>query len=96
MMPLQRRSVIGTAAYRSRPKLLTRACVHRRRLAPADSRSWSGADAPLTRSHLRGLERRAVDAFFRAVPVVALPGYRRLVIRVRDWSVRRSSKSRPC
>jgi hypothetical protein len=40
--------------------------------------------ALLTRSHLRelGLERRAVDAVFRALPVVALPGYSRPMIRV--------------
>jgi hypothetical protein len=44
-------------------------------------------EALLTRSHLRelGLERRAVDAVFRAVPVVALPGYSRPLIRVRDY-----------
>jgi hypothetical protein len=44
-------------------------------------------DALLTRSHLRelGLERRAVDAVFRACPVVALPGYSRPVIVVRDY-----------
>ena len=44
-------------------------------------------EALLTRSHLRelGLERRAVDAVFRACPVVALPGYSRPVIRVRDY-----------
>ncbi len=46
-------------------------------------------EALLTRSHLRelGLERRAVDAVFRACPVVALPGYSRPVIRVRDYLV---------
>jgi hypothetical protein len=44
-------------------------------------------EAMLTRSHLRelGLERRAVDAVFRACPIVALPGYNRPVIRVRDY-----------
>ena len=44
-------------------------------------------EALLTRSHLRelGLERRAVDAVFRACPIVALPGYNRPVIRVRDY-----------
>jgi hypothetical protein len=43
--------------------------------------------ALLTRSHLRelGLERRAVDAVFRACPVVVFPGYSRPVIRVRDY-----------
>jgi hypothetical protein len=44
-------------------------------------------DAMLTRSHLRelGLERRAVDAIFRALPVVALPGYSRPMVRVQDY-----------
>ena len=44
-------------------------------------------DALLTRTHLRelGLERRAVDAVFRALPVVALPGYSRPLIRARDY-----------
>jgi hypothetical protein len=44
-------------------------------------------EALLTRSHLRelGLERRAVDAVFRAVPVVVLPAYSRPVIRVADY-----------
>jgi hypothetical protein len=32
-----------------------------------------------------GLERRAVDAVFRALPVIALPGYSRPLIRVRDY-----------
>jgi hypothetical protein len=32
-----------------------------------------------------GLERRAVDAVFRACPIVALPGYSRPVVRVRDY-----------
>lgn len=43
--------------------------------------------ALLTRSHLRelGLERRAVDAVFRACPVVALPDYSRPLIRVEDY-----------
>lgn len=41
----------------------------------------------LTRSHLRelGLERRAVDAVFRSLPVVVLPGYRRPLIRASDY-----------
>lgn len=43
--------------------------------------------ALLTRSHLRelGLERRAVDAVFRALPVVALPGYSRPMIRAEQY-----------
>lgn len=55
---------------------------------PRTSRRRSAADllqtpgALLTRSHLRelGLERRAIDAVFRRVPVVALPGYSRPMI----------------
>jgi hypothetical protein len=44
-------------------------------------------DALLNRGHLRelGFERRAVDAVFRACPIVALPGYSRPLIRVRDY-----------
>jgi len=43
-------------------------------------------DALLTRTHLRelGLERRAVDAVFRILPVVALPGYSRPMIRAQE------------
>jgi hypothetical protein len=43
--------------------------------------------ALLTRSDLRelGLERRAVDAVFRALPVVALPGYSRPMIRAEEY-----------
>jgi hypothetical protein len=41
----------------------------------------------LSRGHLRelGLERRAVDAVFRACTVVSLPGYSRPLIRVADY-----------
>jgi hypothetical protein len=48
----------------------------------------TNADALLTRTHLRelGLERRAIDAAFRACPVIALPGYRRPLIRVSDFN----------
>jgi len=44
-------------------------------------------EAFLSRSDLRtlGLERRAVDAIFRACPVVSLPGYSRPLIRVADY-----------
>jgi hypothetical protein len=43
--------------------------------------------ALLTRSDLRelGLERRAVDAVFRALPTVHLPGYTRPLIRAEDY-----------
>jgi hypothetical protein len=65
-----------------------------RRSAAASVRTRSRAtallelpDALLTRSDLRalGLERRAVDAVFRALPVVALPGYSRPLIRAHDY-----------
>jgi hypothetical protein len=41
----------------------------------------------LSRSDLRelGYQRRAVDAIFRACPVVVLPGYSRPVIRVSEY-----------
>lgn len=44
-------------------------------------------EALLSRSDLRalGLNRRAVDAVFRACPVVVLPGYSRPMIRVADY-----------
>jgi hypothetical protein len=44
-------------------------------------------EALLTRSHLRelGLERRAIDAVFRNLPAVVLPGYARPLVRVRDY-----------
>jgi hypothetical protein len=43
--------------------------------------------ALLTRTHLRelGLERRAVDAVFRKLPVVSLPGYSRPMIHVEQY-----------
>lgn len=53
--------------------------------SPADRLSTPGAF--LSRSDLRelGLERRAVDAVFRACPTVVLPGYSRPLIRVEDY-----------
>jgi hypothetical protein len=44
-------------------------------------------EALLTRSDLRelGLDRRAADAVFRALPVVALPGYSRPMVKVKDY-----------
>jgi hypothetical protein len=55
--------------------------------APAAVKLLEMPGALLTRSHLRqlGLERRAVDAIFRALPVVALPGYSRPMIRVEQY-----------
>lgn len=41
----------------------------------------------LSRGHLRelGLERRAVDAVFRALPVVVFEGYSRPMVSVKDY-----------
>jgi hypothetical protein len=54
---------------------------------PSPAERLANPEAILTRTDLRelGYERRAVDAVFRSVPVVALPGYSRPVIRVRDY-----------
>jgi hypothetical protein len=43
--------------------------------------------ALLTRTDLRelGLGRNAIDAIFRALPVVAIPGYRRVMVRREDY-----------
>jgi hypothetical protein len=62
--------VLRAAAYRPSPTELLRT-----------------PGALLTRSHLRGLglERRAIDAVFRALPVVVLPGYSRPMIRAEQY-----------
>lgn len=54
---------------------------------PAPAERLSNPDALLSRTDLRelGLERRAVDAVFRALPVVVLPGYSRPLVRVADY-----------
>jgi hypothetical protein len=57
------------------------------RKRPAAADLFAEPEALLTRSDLRelGLERRAVDAVFRALPVVAIPGYSRPLVRVEDY-----------
>jgi hypothetical protein len=54
---------------------------------PAVAQLIETPGALLSRSDLRelGLERRAVDAVFRACPTVALPGYSRPLIRAEDY-----------
>ena len=54
---------------------------------PSPPERLSNADAFLSRSDLRdlGLERRAVDAVFRGCPIVALPGYSRPLVKVREY-----------
>lgn len=56
------------------------------RVPPAQDR-LSEPKAFLSRTDLRdlGFERRAVDAIFRACPVVMIPGYSRPMIRVEDF-----------
>jgi hypothetical protein len=74
------------------------ASQHRERRRGSDDRAPSAArptaealletqGALLTRSDLRalGLERRAIDAVFRALPVVALPGYSRPMVRAEQY-----------
>jgi hypothetical protein len=55
------------------------------RLCSADR--VANPNAVLTRGDLRelGYERRAVDAIFRACPIVSLPDYSRPLIRVADY-----------
>jgi hypothetical protein len=54
---------------------------------PSAAERLANPDAFLSRTDLRalGLERRAVDAVFRALPIVALPEYSRPLVRVRDY-----------
>jgi hypothetical protein len=54
---------------------------------PTAAELLANPEALLNRGHLRelGLERRAVDAVFRACPAVVLPGYSRPLIRVADY-----------
>jgi hypothetical protein len=78
--------------------------VRLRSARPAPTERLKNADAFLSRTDLRelGLERRAVDAVFRACPVVALPGYRRPLVRVADYlalveeSTYDGDRVRPC
>ena len=67
------------------PPSKRRAAAGERRRAAAGLLETHGA--LLTRTHLRdlGLERRAVDAVFRTLPVVALPGYSRPMIRAEAY-----------
>ena len=54
---------------------------------PSAAKLLATPGALLSRSHLRelGLERRAIDATFRALPVIVLPGYSRPLIRAEDY-----------
>jgi hypothetical protein len=57
------------------------------RRRPSSAELLKTPGALLTRTHLRelGLERRAIDAVFRLLPVVALPGYSRPMIRADQY-----------
>jgi len=71
---------------------------------PAAAERLGNPEALLSRSDLRelGLERRAVDAVFRACPVVVFPGYSRPLVRVSDYralvdqSTYSGDRVRPC
>jgi len=54
---------------------------------PSAAERLQNPNAFLSRTDLRelGLERRAVDAVFRACDVVVLPGYARPLVRVEDY-----------
>ena len=56
------------------------------RVPPAAAR-LARSEGFLSRTDLAalGLERRAVDAVFRELPVVSLPGYSRPLVRVQDY-----------
>jgi hypothetical protein len=73
-------------AAQTRPPVQTAPAPSTRRHPPAKE-LLDTPGALLNRSHLRelGLERRAVDAVFRALPVVALPGYSRPLIRAEQY-----------
>jgi hypothetical protein len=55
---------------------------------PSPAERLANPAAFLSRGDLAklGLERRAIDAVFRACPVVSLPGYSRPLIRVSDYA----------
>jgi hypothetical protein len=74
------------AASAGRPNRKTEARSAARHHAPA-AQLLATPGALLSRTHLRelGLERRAIDAVFRALPVVALPGYSRPMIRAEQY-----------
>jgi hypothetical protein len=77
---------------------------NRRSRRPSPEQLLTTPGALLTRSDLRqlGLERRAIDAVFRALPVVSLPGYSRPLIRAADYQrfveehTYRDDRVRPC
>jgi len=64
---------------------LDRSASHGQKPSAAELLETPGA--LLSRGDLRdlGLERRAVDAIFRACAVIVLPGYSRPLIRVGDY-----------
>ena len=54
---------------------------------PPPAERLTNPDAILTRTDLRelGWERRAVDAIVRGCPCIAIPGYSRPAVLVRDY-----------
>ena len=81
---------VGAAAEENRPERETRAEAAVDALARHHAVATELLETPgalLTRTHLRelGLERRAIDAVFRTLPVVALPGYSRPMISAEKY-----------
>ena len=83
-MPAMEKLGLYNCRARPRSELLGDDVVNAR---PAAADRLDVAGAFLSRGDLRelGLERRAVDAVFRELPVVVLPGYSRPLIRVEDY-----------
>jgi hypothetical protein len=54
---------------------------------PSPAVRLDNPDAVLSRSDLRelGFERRAIDAVFRACPVISIPGYSRPLVSAADF-----------
>jgi hypothetical protein len=82
-----RNSPRGSANRASRKGTENSPEPERRTRRPSSTELLVTPGALLTRSHLRGLglERRAIDAVFRTLPVVALPGYSRPMIRAEQY-----------
>jgi hypothetical protein len=77
----------GNGASRNGTENSSKPEPNRRAPRPSSTELLLTPGALLTRSHLRGLglERRAIDAVFRALPVVALPGYSRPMIHADQY-----------
>ena len=100
---LRRLRTVSRPQSRPAPSVEEARALHASDRRPSVAELLETPGAMLTRSHLRalGLERRAIDAVFRALPVIALPGYSRPMVRAADYlafveqSVYRDDRVRP-